>query len=108
MDFDRWFPRAVQAGIEGKLPEPSRCPPMPTVKPCKADPEGEPRINFLGDLQRLRPEPGDVFVLSTDQVISDETARRLREVFTEYLNGAKVIVLGDGLKLGVVAMPEKA
>jgi hypothetical protein len=34
-------------------------------------------VRFLGDLQRLQPQPGDVYVLSTEHVIDMATAARL-------------------------------
>lgn len=60
-------------------------------------------IRFLGDLQRLELKPGDMFVLSVDEHISHEMADRLKQTFAEATGGAKVIVLGRGMKLGVVS-----
>lgn len=63
-------------------------------------------IRFLGDLQRLRPEPGDVFVLTCEGRLSAESADHLRRYLAEALNGAKVLVLDSGLRIGCVAVPE--
>lgn len=63
-------------------------------------------IRFTGDLQRLRPEPGDVYVLTTQQRISSDMAARLRSHLSIELNGAKVLVLGDGLTLSVAKESE--
>lgn len=84
------------------LPEPKHFPPMPLVEPPKEE------IRYLGDLQRLRPEPGDVFVLTCDGDLSVNMRKLLQEQIELFLNGAKVLVLCSGLKLGCVAMPEAA
>ena len=68
--------------------------------------EAELEIRFIGDLTRLQVRPGDKFVLSTDKSISSETAARLREMASSALDGATVIVLSDGLKLGVIGTEE--
>lgn len=58
-------------------------------------------IRFVGDLQRLEVRPGDRFVLMTDQSLSIDLAKRLQESLVSAL-GAPVIVLSDGLQLGVI------
>lgn len=42
-----------------------------------ADASGE--IRFLGDLQRLQPQPGDVFVLTVDAELSAKQIDMLKE-----------------------------
>jgi hypothetical protein len=68
--------------------------------------EAEPAVLFLGDLQRLRLEPGDLLVLSTDQRLSMETAERLRSTLATATGDRRVLVLDCGLKLGVLANAE--
>lgn len=68
----------------------------------------EQEIRFLGDLQRIQPQPGDVFVLTVEQSISYETAERLRSMVGSALNGAKMLVLSDGVRLECVAAPSEA
>ncbi len=63
-------------------------------------------INFLGDLQRLEPGPGDVFVLQCEQKIDKDVAEAMSAYIGARLGGAKVLVLGNGMKLGCVAMPQ--
>lgn len=60
-------------------------------------------IRYLGDMQRLELKPGDMFVLSVDEHISQEMAVRLKEQVAQATGCAKVIVLGKGMKLGVVS-----
>ena len=61
-------------------------------------------INIVGDLQKVHPEPGDMFVLTCEQALSMEQAETIRDHIAKRLavDGASVIVLGDGLKLSVV------
>ena len=63
-------------------------------------------IRYLGDLRRLQPEPGDVYVLSIDQRLSVESMARLRQWWAEKMGDAKVLVLDQGGRLGVVAEPK--
>jgi hypothetical protein len=63
-------------------------------------------IKFLGELgviQKLEFKPDDVIVLTTDQLISDATAQRIKSIMVEKFEGHKVIVLGNGMKIGVMS-----
>jgi hypothetical protein len=63
----------------------------------------ESEIRFVGDLQRVERKPGDVFVLSVPFRPTVEQVGVLREQLRRGLGeDAKVIVLPEGLKLGVV------
>lgn len=62
-------------------------------------------INFTGDLQRIQPQPGDVFVLTTEQSLSCEVAEQLKAHLEHVLPGHTVLVLSDGLKLGFMQPP---
>lgn len=63
----------------------------------------DPEIRFLGDLQRLKIEPGDMFVLSIDDVLSHGMIKQIHEAWSEHLGGQhKLIVLGRGMRLGLV------
>ena len=57
-------------------------------------------VRYLGDLQRLQLEPGDILVLRTKELISADTADRLHENFKRILPGHKVIVLDAGIDVG--------
>lgn len=59
-------------------------------------------IRFLGDLQRLELKDGDILVLTTPLHLPPESVRRLRASVEALIPGHKVVVLGDGLKLGVL------
>jgi hypothetical protein len=60
-------------------------------------------IRYLGDVQKLTLGPNDAVVLSVDEEISDSIAERLREMMQAKLPGRTVIVLGKGMKIGVLA-----
>ena len=71
---------------------------------AKAKAPREEGIRFVGDMQRLKVEPGDVYVVKYDFELSDDEAqlarRQLRAVLGE---DAKVLVLSKGMTLGVMA-----
>ncbi len=56
-------------------------------------------IRYTGELQRIKPEPGEVFVLSVDAVIDSATAHMLKKSLCEQLGTDRVIVMGKDLKL---------
>lgn len=63
-----------------------------------------PEINFLGDLTRLQLKPDDVLVLRTPHPLSSEHVARIREHFATVLGqDTKVLFLGPGFELGVLA-----
>jgi hypothetical protein len=64
-------------------------------------------IRFLGDMQRLRPEPGDVYVVSSERPLSMEQCNRIRQWWEKGMGDAKLLIVDCGLKLGVIAAPEK-
>ena len=60
------------------------------------------KINFIGDMQRVQVRPGDVFVVQTDQRLTHDMSLNLRDYVRSALgDDARVLVLTDGLKLGV-------
>jgi hypothetical protein len=69
----------------------------------RAAQDGE--IRFLGDLQRIQPEPGDVFVLTVDAHLSEEEAMVVRARWLQAMGDAQLLVLGPGMRLGCVAAP---
>lgn len=61
-------------------------------------------INFTGELQRIEKRPGDVWVLTCDVPIDDDTAQRLRSEFSKRIgDDVKIIVLDKHLRLSVVS-----
>jgi hypothetical protein len=62
----------------------------------------DPKIKYLGDVQRLSLQPSDWLVLSVDEAISSEMATRLRVQMEERFPGNRVLILGKGMTLGVV------
>lgn len=61
-----------------------------------------PEIRYLGDMQRLQPQPGDVYVLFHERLLSIGQSTRLRDYFQAVVPGSKVIVLDGGMKLGLI------
>ena len=64
-------------------------------------------IRFLGDLQRLERKPGDVFVLTLEGRISDSIRSILQAQWSSFWDDEprptpKLLILDDGIKLGVV------
>jgi hypothetical protein len=84
--------------IHGMLPD--------AAEPAPAAKTEEPAIRFLGDMQRLQPKPGDVFVLTCEQALDQDTAECIKNHLSAVLGGAKVLVLDGGLKLGVVGQAQ--
>lgn len=68
----------------------------------------QPEIRFTGELQKIRPEPGDVFVLKVPKPISAEEAGRIKDLLSKELGGAKVLILGDGLDIDCIAQPKQS
>lgn len=64
----------------------------------------EPEVRFLGDVQRLTLQPGDVLVLKCANVLTVETTARLREHVQKIVGQeCKVMVLSGGLEIGVLS-----
>ena len=60
----------------------------------------EPR--WIGDVQRLQLQPGDVLLISYDAPLSDETCARLKRDVEAYLDGVKVLVIDSGGRVGAI------
>jgi pyruvate kinase len=82
--------------IHGMLPDVAA---KAEAKPAAVE---QPQIRYLGDMQRLQPQPGDMFVLTCEQHLDQATAERIKAELSGVLGGAKVLVLDGGMKLGVV------
>lgn len=65
----------------------------------------EPHLTFSGDVQRLALQPGDVVIIRTAEIISAETAARLREHCRRVFEGHEVLVLGPGVSVEVAGAP---
>ena len=65
------------------------------------------RITFVGELRRVNVRPGDVFVLKSEHRITDEMVDHLIKMWKDTMGeDVKLLVLGDGLKLGVIRGPQ--
>lgn len=60
-------------------------------------------IRFVGDMERLQVKPGDVYVVTVPQILSDEAVKAITRYVQDALRtDAKVVVMHGGLKLGVM------
>jgi hypothetical protein len=59
-------------------------------------------------MQRLAVQPGDVFVVHTEQILTPRQRDALRAEMERVLPGAKVLVLEGRVRLGVVQLPPAA
>lgn len=60
-------------------------------------------IRYLGDLQRLQPQPGDVYVLTIERDLTAAQTEHVRARWESVMGEAKLLVLSGGMKLGVIA-----
>lgn len=68
-------------------------------------------IRFVGDLRRCDVRPGDRFVLTVERPISRDTHDRIQAVWRDFIgsdNPAKLLVLEDGMHLGVIGPVDAA
>jgi hypothetical protein len=72
--------------------------------PAGDQPEGEKdrEIRFLGDLQRLQPKPGDVFVLQVPGRVSDDMADAIRQQWKQIMGEVPLLVVDCDTKLGCI------
>lgn len=66
----------------------------------------KPGIRFTGNLSRLRAKPGDVLVVQVDKIMSHEQMVFVRDHVSHAVPGVQVLVLSDGLKLGLLDVSE--
>jgi hypothetical protein len=65
--------------------------------------ETDIEVRFVGEMQRLEIGPGDRFVLTTEQAISQEIAERLQAAWTAFAGeGVKLLILDRDMKLGAI------
>lgn len=61
-------------------------------------------VRFLGNLQRLEPQPGDRFVLMTEDRLNRDAMESIQKIWSNFAgDGPKLLILESGMKLGVVA-----
>lgn len=60
-------------------------------------------IRYLGDMHKISLEPGDTLVLQCEHVLSEEDHRVMRDYMEAVMPGHKCIVIGKGMKLGIVS-----
>jgi len=68
----------------------------------------EPEAEFIGNIQRVVFNTGDVIVVTTDRLLSREHCVRICDSLQPVFPGSRVVVLDSGLKFGVVSMPPVA
>lgn len=60
-------------------------------------------INFTGDIQRITPKEGDVFLLTIEKPIDDMTCKNLLNHLKEKFNLNCIIITGGG-KVSITAV----
>jgi hypothetical protein len=65
-------------------------------------------IRYLGDVQKLTLGEGDIVVISVDDYLSQEAAEHIKRHVSGLLDGRKVLVLGKGMKIGVLSEKDAA
>lgn len=65
-------------------------------------------IRYLGNVQRLQLEPGDVVVLTADHVLKPEVLIAIQCYMDKRLHGHTVLVLDSTLRIGVLGKQGKA
>lgn len=67
----------------------------------------EPEIRYLGDLQRLKIESGDRFVLTVPGRVSDEMREIFRDMWARFAGeGVPILILEEGFRLGAISTSE--
>lgn len=66
----------------------------------------EQQIHFLGDVERLVLNPGDTIVIKTAAHLTREHAKCLRAHVESVVPGHRVLVLTDGMEIGVLGAEE--
>ena len=62
----------------------------------------EPRIQWLGDLQRIDVRSGDMFILKSQRRLSIEQRERLRSEWMAHMPAdCKCLVIDDALEVGL-------
>lgn len=59
-------------------------------------------IRYLGDVQRLELQPGDVIVLSCAVHLSAAENDRIREVMKRFFPNHQVLILEGDVRIGVI------
>lgn len=66
-------------------------------------PDDLDQIRFLGDMQRVRPQPGDVFVLRIEQRLTSDQTEAVRRKWQSVMGvDARLLVLDGGTQLDIV------
>lgn len=60
-------------------------------------------LTIKGDVEVLRLQPGDKIVVKTARYLTNEALRELLDACREAFPDNQVVVLGDGIRLEVVA-----
>jgi len=68
-----------------------------------SDPKEDP-IRYLGDMQRLQVQPGDVYVLTLANPTHMLARKQIKDYWDFKMPGIKLIILEEGMKLGVIGV----
>jgi hypothetical protein len=61
------------------------------------------KIKFLGEMQKLRPEPGDIFVLSCERLLNRAQVDQMQRAWQQIMPNNKLIIFDSGMKLGLIS-----
>lgn len=65
-------------------------------------------VRFVGEMERLEIGPGDRFVLTTDQPISQKDAARIQTAWATFAGeDVKLLILDQHMKLGAINVDVK-
>ncbi|TXH48125.1 MAG: hypothetical protein E6Q97_25315 [Desulfurellales bacterium] len=59
-------------------------------------------IRYIGELQRLVLQPGDIIVLTIDADLTDKALGVIEEHMSTIFPGHKVLCLTQGVKIGII------
>lgn len=69
----------------------------------KASVTVDDEIHFLGEIQSMALQPDDIVVVSTQARLSTDAHASIKRMAQEVFHGHKVVVIDDGLRLGVMS-----
>jgi hypothetical protein len=60
-------------------------------------------IRYLGDMQRLSPKEGDVFVITFEGTLSDSSRNYIQNNWNKLMPEFKLFIIDNGMKLDCIA-----
>lgn len=60
-------------------------------------------VRYLGDMQKVSLNPGDIVILQCERELSEEDSWRIKEYLSDVFKDNKCVVISGGFKFGVAA-----